>query len=113
MLAELLIRHEFNHHIITRIKYDFRTADKISVNWSYRMRKQFDVSWQALLVKRVDVGFASRAWGFVSTILSVSNVHMQIGHNRKDITPKWYQDFAERFSFSSRGFQVTQAQQHF
>ena len=57
--------------------------------------------------------FASSAWGFVSTILSVSNVHMQIGHNRKDIRPKWYQDFVERFSISFRGFQVTQAQQHF
>ena len=50
---------------------------------------------------------------WASFLLSVSNVHMQIGHNRKDITPKWHQDFATRFSNSFRGFQVTQAQQHF
>ena len=42
-----------------------------------------------------------------SFLLSVSNVHMQIGHDLKDIRPKWYQDFTERFSNSFRGFQVT------
>ena len=48
-----------------------------------------------------------------SSLLSVSNVHMQIAHNRNDIRPKWCQDFAERFSNSSRGFQVALVQQHF
>ena len=99
MLAECWIRYEFNHNIITRNIYDFRTADKISVNWYYRMRKEFQFDDKHCLQSELMWAFASRAWGFDSTILSVSNVHMQIGHNQKDIMPKWYRILTEIFKF--------------